>query len=129
MTITLPFPISIWKAYGRRGAARCQYLTSEYKAFQQSAQWALKQQSALLPEGKTFRFSVALVANDWITKKGEIRKRDAENYLKTLIDTLTMWFNAQGQDFDDSQITELTVKKVQGQVKMAVVLIEAVQFQ
>lgn len=43
----------------------------------------------------------------WFTKSGEIKKKDVENRHKGLLDVIMPYF-----DLDDSQIFEITIKKV-----------------
>lgn len=131
IVLDLPFPVSLWRAYTRNRATGKQFPSREYVRFQNDSAWSLRAQKARLPDGQAFSFDIALISDTWITKAGSMKRKDAENYVKTLIDTLATYFNAQGQAFDDCQIVDLRVRKIwEGTclVPKAVVTIEAIAF-
>ncbi|RIY34490.1 hypothetical protein CKF54_00400 [Psittacicella hinzii] len=115
LSLTLDYPVSanvmyqyfVSKGTGRKGykAGMSQrYLSPKYKEFKNKNIFVIKQtineQEWQTSEDDEFALHIELVQKDK-------RKRDIDNYSKTLLDLLT---NA-GAYPDDSQIQELYVKK------------------
>ena len=88
----------------------------------------MRSQKVILPKGEAYALRITLCSPDWRTKKGTIAKKDAENYVKTLSDTIVSYFNTINFKFDDSQIVELLVIKKDDTTKHALVELEVIRF-
>jgi Holliday junction resolvase RusA-like endonuclease len=53
-----------------------------------------------------------LLAGDWFTLSGSIRKKDAQNYTKALLDSMFEAFKKLEPGLDDSQIFHITITKL-----------------
>ena len=116
-TVEVPgLPLSVNKAYrGRR--FKTKELTS-YKAFVGSHMGNMH-----TPVGK-LSVEVDLISDDWMCKNGNVKKRDIDNCLKTLLDSIFSCL-----DTDDSYIWDLKVRKVDGPIQKTVVRIYELELQ
>ena len=117
LTVELPgLPLSVNKAYrGRR--FKTKELT-QYKAFVGSYVDCINS-----PVGK-LSVEVDLIADDWMCKNGNVKKRDIDNCLKTLLDSIFSCL-----DTDDSYIWDLKVRKIDGPEAKTVVRIYELELQ
>lgn len=98
LNLILPFPPSVNSYWGFKGSHR--YLTPKAKDFKQSVFWLFRQSQHKGFGGHRLSVSIIFQAPDR-------RKRDLDNYLKSLLDSLTQ----AGVYNDDSQIDFLSVSR------------------
>ena len=102
--IELPcLPITVNQAFATFRGRRI--TTREYKAFNELVE-------KLIPDGMpdwgnftTLSVVIEFYSETWFTKKG-VRKRDVDNFIKPLLDSIFKHF-----DIDDSQIFDLKASK------------------
>jgi|SRR6267142_911814 len=116
MIISMPFPFTIYRAW-KRGKYG-DYKSREYLEYLANSFADLKLQNLQLINS-AYSLEVYLHNSFWITKPkskkdpGHLAKKDVDNYLKVLLDTIIRYCEVQKIDFDDSNITELHVYKKQ----------------
>lgn len=113
MTIKLPFPPTIYKAWKvayRRGGNKVR--TSEYESYRTAVQWDLMRQKFTLSPLHAYALEIFLHSPNWFNKNGTIKRADLDNYIKCLLDPITAYLTGMDIKFDDCQITDLHAKKV-----------------
>lgn len=114
MTIRLPFPLSLYQAWGRQRGTGYLFKKKEYLDYMSESFLLLSQQKFYLASDKVWSVEIFLHSDNWLTKKGKLNKRggDLDNFQKVLFDTLVKYGEQEKFGFDDSQIVEILIKKV-----------------
>lgn len=111
------FPISVNHCFkqGRKWGTR--YKTKEYLAWEKQAEVALCQVKEIPKFFGTLSVEIELHAPDWFTKKGNARKKDLDNFSKTVLDSVFKHL-----EIDDSWIFELKMVKINSNSQFLTVL-------
>lgn len=113
------FPPSTNKLYFQKGYKRIK--TQEFRVFEQYVNRQVSQYS-VVGKNKPFAFHVDFFSN-WLTKKGEVRKKDLDNYLKVLIDCV-----CAALKIDDCFVFEILARKcISLEEKITIDLIDLTQ--
>lgn len=121
--IKLPFPPSIWSAYYRRGVSSIK--TKEYKEFESQCIAELTRYKLKIPKVDELEIQILLFSDRWRNKDRTVKKRDLDNYLKCLIDTIVKYIRKTEPKFDDSFIFSLYACKKEGKENFALVSLKA----
>jgi|TARA_R100001530_G_scaffold2717_1_gene4398 Holliday junction resolvase RusA-like endonuclease len=111
--------LTINHLYGQRGFRK--FIKKEGKELREYIKKCVKAQF----EGLIFedKLSVTIrICEDWLTKKGEVKRKDLDNRCKFLLDSIFSALN-----IDDKYVYELKMCKVQSDKEKAIVIIEAIQ--
>lgn len=122
ITIKIPFKTpTINHLYWHRGNMKI--MTTEAKKLRKKINeivWAgLNEWDPLDYVNKKLKIEVEIHEN-WLTKKGEVKKKDILNREKFLIDSI---FNSLSDLYDDKFIFEHTMKKIQSEEEFAIIKI------
>lgn len=119
IALKLPMPPSLWQCYARKGA-RNQFRTPAYKAFQEEAHWAMRRQGlTYVDPDQLWRVEIVLHSSTWRNKNGTVKQRDADNYVKPLLDTIMSWLDCNKCEWDDSSVWQLEVHKKEAALDLA----------
>lgn len=121
--IKLPFPPSIWKAYYRRGVSSIK--TKEYRAFESAVAAVLSKAKFKIPDVDELEIQIILFSDKWRNKDKTVKKRDLDNYLKCLIDSIVKYIRNSNPDFDDSAIFSLFACKKEGKEEFTLMSLKA----
>lgn len=120
MIITIPFKTpSINHLYGQNGVRK--YLKPEAKKLRQEIIEIVKSYPGDIHLSNHLKVTVDLYEN-WYTKKGTVKRVDAANREKFLIDSVF-----EGLLLDDKYIFEHTMRKIQSDEEKAVIAIEVLK--
>lgn len=116
--IIIPFVTpSINHVYGFRGSRK--FIKPEGKKLREDIQNLIKEQNIDISEYKNKKLKLVVeIYENWLTKKGNIYRKDISNREKFQIDSV---FNALG--LDDKQIFEHTMIKKQSEREMSILKI------
>lgn len=111
----IPFPPSYWDAFYRK--KRFDTKSEEYKIFIYKTEQALNKSNFKAPIGGEMELHLVLCGN-WYTKAvgkkaAKIRRKDLDNYLKCIIDTLTKYIRKTNDKFDDCLLFAIYAEKKQ----------------
>lgn len=108
LTIKIPMlPVSLNKAYATNFRTKRRFKTKDYMNFESVCGLIAPKRHNIKP-GSMLSVNINLYGN-WFTKSGSIRKVDAANFEKTLIDSIFTHLK-----LNDENIFELTIMKIQG---------------
>ena len=117
MEIEIPFKTpTINHLYGQHGVHK--YLKPEARALRDEIEKIVFDCAQVPPLNKKLSVTVQIHEN-WLTKKGDVKKKDVSNREKFLIDSI---FDAIG--VDDKMIYKHTMEKIQSNEEKAVIKIE-----
>jgi len=123
-TAELPFPLSQWVMYAGHGSGK--YKSKPYRAYWEQLPFFIRKQKFQWPEGFFgYEMQIDYHSPTWLTKNGSLKKKDVDNYIKTLTDPLTA-FLVKEFTFDDCQIVDLRVRKVYDRKEFARVTVVGV---
>ena len=122
MIITIPFKTpTVNNLYGKTFKHNGLYLKPEAKKIKEHIHDLIK----LLPSqdfvDKKLKVIVDVYEN-WLTKKGEVKRKDIANREKFIIDSV---FECLG--LDDKYIYEMILRKIQSENEMAMIQIEVIK--
>lgn len=100
-TYRLPWPPSV-NNYIRRNA-KCSYMTKQGKAFRNEAVQAVREALGAEPQSLMGRVAVSIELT-----LPDRRKRDIDNHIKAVLDSLQQ----SGAIWDDEQVDEIRVKRL-----------------
>jgi len=125
MIIKIPFKTpTINHLYGQRGFHK--YLTKEATQLRKEIEEIIYSHESLTSSLMIFAIKklkvIVEIHEDWLTKKGDVKRKDVANREKFLIDSV---FNALG--IDDKFIYEHTMKKIQSDEEFAIIKIEEIK--
>lgn len=125
MIFSLDFPFSFHQAWmrTRKGLFR----TAIYNAYIAKAFIDLKAQDVVL-KAVPYSLELYLHHSHWLTKPvnkkdlGHIAKKDVDNYVKVIVDTVVKYCEKENMPFDDCYIVSLSVHKKQDVTQQRAVL-------
>ena len=118
----LPVPPSSNMAYPTNFKTKKRYKSQDALDWEKEAFAVLSKQKRFKCSGNEKLKVVYTFFTSWMTKKGKIKKKDIENYVKLLSDFLCK--NIEGMD--DCQFWEMTTKKMESDQDIVHVMISEI---
>lgn len=101
------FPVSVNHCFKQGKKWGTRYKSDEYKQWEKFAEIAMCGKNEIPNFIGPLSVEIKLHAPDWFTQKGSARKKDLDNFSKTVIDAIFKHLQ-----IDDSWIFELKMEKV-----------------